>query len=123
MSSFSLMTHLCRVERNTPVNSDGFVSPGWATVESDVPCLMQQKRGVLQTGDGGLALQYDAVVFLPIDVDLKSSDTGDQPDRIIVTDPERLACTLLVQHAADESGMGDHLTAWCRRNAPAEGTA
>lgn len=120
MTSLSMMTHLCRVERNSPVNSDGFVSPGWHTVESDVPCLMQQKRGVLQSGEAGLALQYDAVLFLPIDVNLKSSNTGDQPDRIIVTDPERLRCTLIVQHAADESGMGDHLTAWARRYSPKE---
>lgn len=116
MSSLSLMVHSCRISRNTPANDEGVIVAAWTDVATDVPCLMQEKSGAVKRGEAGAGLEYDAVIYLPPDTDIRPQGAGDQPDRVAITSPARLADRVfLVKFVSDDSGMGDHLKAFVQR--------
>ena len=116
MSSLDLMTHYCTIQRTTQTNTDGIVTNAWADNETEVPCLLQEGVGKLNLTIAGQGLVYDAMLFLPIDVDIKPQAPHDNNDRIVMTLPSRVSgVKYLVKIAVDEAGMGDHLVAYLIR--------
>ena len=97
-------------------NVDGVIVPTWSALAKSVSCLLQEGAGRLQQTKAGQGLFYDAILFLPIDTDVRPQAGDDNNDRIIMTDPDRLSgSTFMVQLVVDESGMQDHLVAYLNR--------
>lgn len=116
MSSASLMTHLCTINRTTQTNTDGVVTNDWEELAENVPCLLQEGAGSLRLTGGGQGLFYDAILFLPYDTDIKPQAKDDNNDQVVMTYPARLnGIIYLVKFAADESGQQDHLVAYLQR--------
>lgn len=111
MSSYGLMIHRCTIRRNTTtVSPSGHASAAFTDLATSVPCLEQQEKGRARLGGAGAYLEHDAIVFLPPGTDIRPRKANDLNDQLVVNDT-----TYLVQFVGDEAGMGDHLTAWCKR--------
>lgn len=113
-----LLIHRATIQRNTPQNVEGVVTPSLADLATNVRCLVQEELGRVTTGPAGLVLAYDAIGFFPRGTDLrpKGSAASDQPDVVVVTDRRGSSLgTFTVLHVGDEAGMGHHLTAKLKR--------
>ncbi len=116
MSSAAMMQHRCTIMRNTPANVDGQIVPDWANVTTGQRCLIQEGSGEVKATRGGQGLVYDAIGFFPAATDIRPRGQHDQSDRITLTAPTHLnGVTFLVNLVTDESGMGNHLTAYLTR--------
>ncbi len=116
MSSRSLMKHRANVRRNTPVNSEGVIISAFSIVTANLPLLVQEGSGTVRRDGSGAGLEYDATAFIPPDADVRPDNLHDQRDQLTLTHPPALAGrTYLVKLVVDESGMGDHKTAYLER--------
>jgi hypothetical protein len=126
MSSLSMMVHRCTIQRDTPENVDGVIVPDWDDVATSQPCLIQEGSGRLRQSASGEYLLYSAIGFFPPSADLRPQALNDRSDRIVIESPSRLAGAMFtVLLVVDESGMGNHLTAYLDRlpaGAPEPGT-
>jgi hypothetical protein len=112
----SLFRHRCRIERATATNTDGVVRLTWATVAASVPCLLQEGSGASKSSASGNALTYSGILFLPANSTARPQSRADEPDRVVMLSPPRLAgLTLRCDLVEDECGMSDHLTAFVTR--------
>lgn len=114
MSANALMRNRCTVTRNTFVTGAGgktTLSP--VDIATDVRCLLQEGRGTVSYGIKGAQLKYDAMIFFRTGQDVRADDTADEPDIITMTKPS--GGKFLCMKVGDESGMGNHRTAYVRR--------
>lgn len=116
--AIGMMCHSMAIERLTVTNVDGEAVHAWEEFDENVPCLIQEKKGVYTSGRDGRSIEYDAVAFVPIDCEIQSQGTDELGDRIIWLSIEPNV-TFSVVMATDESGMADHLTCYLRKFAPA----
>ena len=116
MSSLSLMSHRCKIQRSGNTNVDGVIVRSWSDLATDVRCLVQESNGRFFHSPSGKFLDCSAVGFFPIGTDIKPQATGDVDDRIVMTSPTRLNNVIYsVLFACDEAGQGDHLTVYLQR--------
>lgn len=95
------------IQRQTQSNVGGEIQTTWADSTVGISCLIQEKAGRVQFGPAGANLEYDSVCFVRFGTDVKPQAGDDKKDRLVMTAPARLAgATFLIQHVADESGMG-----------------
>lgn len=121
MSSAALMTHRCTIQRNIPQDVSGKVTAVWSDAATGVPCLIQEGGGRWQSRGEGSVQQYDAIGFFSINSGLQPRGTAPLHDVILLTEPPWLAGNRYqVLHCADESGRGDHLTAYLKLVGPKE---
>lgn len=113
-----MMPHAMAIERLTVANVDGEAVHTWEEFSEDVPCMIQEKRGVYVSGRDGRSIEYDAVAFVPMDCEIRAQGTDELGDRIVWLSIEPNV-TFTVVMATDESGMGDHLTCYLRKFTPA----
>jgi hypothetical protein len=116
MSALAMMKHACTIKRGTKTNTNGEIIVTYADAVTSQRCLLQESGGRYQSGPGGSSLLYNAILFLPIDADVKPQGGDDVRDQIVMSSPTRLnGRKFLVVHACDEDGMGNHLTAFLER--------
>lgn len=111
-----LLAHRCTIQRSNPANVDGVIVHEWEDVATGVRCLVQEDAGGPQKNEGGLTYTSGATGYFRPGTDLRPNTKQDQPDRIVMTSPSRLAGTVYqVGSVADESGVGHHLVATLSR--------
>lgn len=115
-----LMRHRATVQRASRTTTGGETRLVYADVATGVPCLVQQERGRTQASVAGVVLEYDVVVYLRPDQDVRPRGQHDAKDRLVLTAPTSVAGdAYVVEHVADEAGQDHHRTAFCRRLAGA----
>lgn len=115
MSAKSLMVNRCTIQRATITTTAGEQLRTWANSATGVRCLVQEDRGIVRQTAGGAGLEYDAIGFFPTGTDIRPQGNNDNADRIVMTKPSSPGTTFVVKKVGDESGMGNHLTAYLKR--------
>lgn len=114
MSYLSLLTNYCTIQRVTDTNTDGRIVKSWSDSTTNQRCLLQEGKGAVRSLEAGLAVEADAVLFLPLNADIQPRKQGETPDRIIMTKPNTQA-TFSVTAVLDTSGQDHHLLALLKR--------
>jgi hypothetical protein len=109
-----LMKNRCTVRRAAKSNVDGVIKVSFCDYLKNQRCLLQEKRGRIETTQTGQSLEYEAVCYLPVGTDIKPRGFDDTADQIVMTKPAT-GTTFSVMMVADSSGMGNHLKAYLRR--------
>ena len=120
----TLKVHTVKIQRKNVSDTKGVVKSGYADVSglTAVKCFIQEIGGKVVDHSSGRELEYSAIAMFDPDVTIKPRGVDDEKDRIEVTATEianagpAIGTQFLVVHAADESGMGHHLTAFLRRH-------
>lgn len=112
MSLRSLLRHRATLKRPATATSAGRVTVSYSTVGTNIPCLIQERIGTIQTGPSGQHLQYQAVGFFFPDLDIRPTGATSQPEPDQI---EHNGTTYAVIHVGDEAGQDHHKTAFLRR--------
>lgn len=115
MSLQSMLRHRCTIQRNTSTNVNGVLTPSWSTIDTGVPCLVQEGAGRVRSTSAGFGLEFDAIGFFMPWVNLRPQGNHDAGDRILMTLPASPGTTYLVLKAGDEAGQGTHLEVYLQR--------
>lgn len=120
MSSENMMVHSAIINRNTPaVGTTRQAKSNYVTYASGVACFLQEGAGGMRNGAAGSYLEYDAIAFFPMGIDIRPRGQSDLEDQTIISgDNIPVPITFSVRLVTDESGMGDHQTAYLKRFQP-----
>ncbi len=101
-----MLRHRCHVYKPRIQNTDGVETKLWAIKERDLPCLLQEKDGLIRKDRFGESVAVDGVLYIAAGTDLKPRKDGDIQDRIEIILPEN-GGFFLVEFVSDESGLAD----------------
>lgn len=126
MSLRRLLKHRCSIQRASTTASRGVqVKSSWPDVETNLRCLLQEKKGRIQSGQQGEFFEYDAVCYIKptSDLDIRPNANNDLADRLKITKHPIAAIVdsvFEVVHANDTSGQGELLNVYLKRRSAGE---
>lgn len=101
-----MLRHRCHVYKPRIQNTDGVETKLWAIKERDLPCLLQEKSGLVRKDSFGESVEVDGVLFIAAGTDMKPRKDGEIQDRVEIILPEN-GGFFLVEFVSDESGLAD----------------
>ena len=122
MTPDHLFEHRCTIIRSSQAVSGGEVTKTPANLATDVPCLLQEGRGRTRNTETGEVMDYDGILFLAPDQDLRPNATNSEPDVILMTGHPVTSIVngkYRVMKTGDESGQGILQEAYLSRLSPA----